>query len=90
MRHGKKVNYNASCLSTLTARVVCVMVVVKGSKKAVLKAKVLSDSYRLCDKSSTHHRVLGDNICTVCEKLSGCKSSFFRNGYTGGSNACNI
>lgn len=71
MHHGKKVNYSASCLSALTASVIYVMVVVKVSKKAVLKTKALSDSYRFCDYSNTHDCLLGDNICAVCVKLSG-------------------
>lgn len=85
MHHGKKVYYSASCLSSLTAIVICEMSVVKVSKKAVLKAEALSDSYRCCDNSSTHVCLLGDNICAVCEKLS-----FVRSRYAGGSNACNV
>jgi hypothetical protein len=53
MRHGKEVKYSASCLSTLTASLICVVVVVKVSKKIVLKAKALSDGYRFCDNSNT-------------------------------------
>lgn len=48
MHHGKKVNYSASCLSALTATVICVMVAVKVSKKTVLEARALSDSHRFC------------------------------------------
>jgi len=83
MHHGK--NYSASCLSALTDSVICVMFVVEVSKKAVLKAKALSDSYGYCDNSNTRVCLLGYNICTVCEKLS-----FVRRRYTGGSNACNV
>jgi hypothetical protein len=90
MHHGKKVNYSASCLSALTASVICVVVVVRVSKKAVLRAKALSGSYRFCDSSSTHDCLLVDKICALCEKLSGHTSSFIRSRYTGGSNACNI
>jgi len=58
---------------------------VKVSRKAVLTAEALSDSYMFCDCSSTYVCLLGDNICAVCEKLS-----FVRSRYAGGSNACNI
>jgi hypothetical protein len=54
-------NNSASCLSDLTASVICVKVVLKVGRKAVLKAKALSDSYWFCDNSNTHDCLLGDN-----------------------------
>lgn len=65
MRHSKKVDCSASRLSVLTASVI---IVVKVSKKTVLKAKALSDSYRFCDSSNTHVCLLGGNILrSLCE-----------------------